>query len=194
MPLYYFWVATGLFALAFILWRVLPGDRSRIRTAFGFLVLWAVAALISAGASHWGIPVKVVNQVGQTLLILTAIQTGCLILFDLALRRVRLPKLASEMAIVVAYGIALFHMLNRLGVDATGLFATSAVATAVLGLALQDMLNNLAGGVTLQLEDSINVGDYIRSAEGAGWVEHVRLRHTSIRTSDGDTVIIPNSF
>ncbi|HVY94902.1 MAG TPA: mechanosensitive ion channel family protein [Bryobacteraceae bacterium] len=194
MPLYYFWIATGLFAAAITLWRILPEDRSRVRPAFGFLVLWALADLMSAGAAYWKIPANVVNQVGQTLLILTAIQTGCLFLFDLVLRRVRLPKLASEMAIVVAYGIALFHMLNRLGVDATGLFATSAVATAVVGLALQDMLNNLAGGVTLQLEDSINAGDYIRCTEGTGWVEHVRLRHTSIRTSDGDTVIIPNSF
>lgn len=194
MPWYYFWIAAGLFAIAIVLWRILPEDRSRVRTAFGFLVLWACAALISAGETHWNIPANITSEVGRTLLVLAAIQTGCLFLFDVALRRVRLPKLASEMVIVAAYGVALLHLLTRLGVNTAGLFTTSAVATAVLGLALQDMLNNLAGGVTLQLEDSINVGDFIRCAEGAGWVRHVRLRHTSIQTSDGDTVIIPNSF
>ncbi|HXE64055.1 MAG TPA: mechanosensitive ion channel family protein [Bryobacteraceae bacterium] len=194
MPLYYFWIAAGLFALALVLWRILPEHRSRVRTAFGFLVLWACAALVSAGAAYWSAPAKVTNEIGRTLLVLAAIQAGSLVLFELVLRRIRLPKLASEIAIVAAYGAALFHMLSRLGVDTTGLFATSAVATAVIGLALQDMLNNLAGGVTLQLEDSINVGDYISCAEGAGWVHHVRLRHTSILTSDGDAVMIPNSF
>ncbi|HVV45919.1 MAG TPA: mechanosensitive ion channel family protein [Bryobacteraceae bacterium] len=194
MPLYHLWFAAGLSVAAILLWRVLPEDRSRVRTAFGFLSLWAGAALVSAVAAHWNIPARVTNEVGRTLLVLAAIQTGCLFLFDFVLRRIRLPKIASEMAIVAAYAAALLHMLTRLGVDATGLFATSAVATAVIGLALQDMLNNLAGGVTLQLEDSINAGDYIRCSEGAGWVQHVRLRHTSVRTSDGDTVMIPNSF
>jgi CRP-like cAMP-binding protein/small-conductance mechanosensitive channel len=194
VPLYYFWVAAGLFALALVLWRVLRECRSRVRTALGLLVLWAGAALFSALAAHWNIPARVTNEVGRTLLVLAAIQTGGLFLFELALRRLRLPKLASEIAIVAAYCAALFQMLNRLGADATGLFATSAVATAVIGLALQDMLNNLAGGVTLQLEDGIRIGDYIRCSEGAGWVQHVRLRHTSILTSNGDTVILPNSF
>jgi CRP-like cAMP-binding protein len=187
-------MAAGLFALALLLSRILREDRSRVRTAFGFLLLWTCAAFISAGEAYWNIPSKITLEIGRTLLVLAAIQTGCLLLFEIVLRRLHPPKLASEMAIVAASCAALFHMLNRLGVNATGLFATSAVVTAVIGLALQDMLNNLAGGITLQLEDSINVGDYIRCPEGAGWVQHVRLRHTTIRTSDGDAVMIPNSF
>ena len=194
MPLYHFWIAAGLFAVALVLWRVLREDRSRVRAAFGFLVLWGCAATISAGENYWNAPSKVIGEIGRTLLVLAAIQVGCLILFDLALRRVRMPKLASEIAIVAAYCAALFHMLNRLGVDATGLFATSAVATAVVGLALQDMLNNLAGGVTLQLEDSINPGDYIVCSECVGWVLFVWLWFFFFQTSDGDTVILPNSF
>jgi small-conductance mechanosensitive channel/CRP-like cAMP-binding protein len=194
VPLHFFWIAAGLFVLTLLLWRILRNDRSRVRTAFGFLLLWACAALIAAGETYWEIPPKITIEVGRTLLVLAAIQTGCLLLFDLALRRVRLPKLASEIVIVTAYGFALLHLLTRLGVNTAGLFTTSAVATAVLGLALQDMLNNLAGGVTLQLEDSINTGDYIVCSEREGWVQHVRLRHTSILTPDGDTVILPNSF
>jgi small-conductance mechanosensitive channel/CRP-like cAMP-binding protein len=194
VPLYYLWIAAGLCAISVLLWRILPDDRSRVRTAFGFLALWACTAIVSLGETYENIPAQVTNEIGRTLLVLAAIQAGCLFIFDLALRRLRLPKLASEMAIVAAYGAALLHLLNRLGVNATGLFATSAVATAVIGLALQDMLNNLAGGITLQLEDSINAGDYIRWSDGAGWVRHVRLRYTSILTADGDTVIIPNSF
>jgi len=56
------------------------------------------------------------------------------------------------------------------------------------------MLSNIAGGMALQLEDSVNPGDYVQCGDHAGWVQHVRLRHTSIQTSDGDIVVIPNSF
>ncbi len=194
MSSYSYWIAAGLFASAVLLWTLLKQDRARVRTAFGFLILWVAAAIFSIGASHWNIPINVVEEVARTLLILAAVQIGFLVVFDLALRKVRLPKFASEIAIVAAYAAAVIELLTRLGINATSLFATSAVATAVVGLALQDMLSNLAGGMTLQLEDSINVGDYVKCGEYSGWVEHVRLRHTSLLTSDGDTVVVPNSF
>lgn len=194
VPAYSYWIAAGLFVSAALLWTLLTQDRARVRTAFGFLILWAAAAIFSIGGAHWGIPLKVVDEVARTLLILAAVQIGFLVIFDLALQKVRLPKFASEIAIVAAYAAAVIELLTRLGINATSLFATSAVATAVVGLALQDMLSNLAGGMTLQLEDSINVGDYIHCGEYSGWVEHVRLRHTSLLTSDGDTVVVPNSY
>jgi small-conductance mechanosensitive channel/CRP-like cAMP-binding protein len=191
---YSVWIAVSLFAIAAILWKPLESDRPRVRAAFSLLILWVFAALFAAAASRWNAQARVANEIARTLLLLSAIQIGFLLLFDIVLRRVRLPKFLSEISIVAAYIAALFQLLNRLGVDATGLFATSAVATAVVGLALQDMLSNLAGGMTLQLENSINPGDYIRCGDHAGWVEHVRLRHTSIVTSDNDTVVLPNSF
>lgn len=193
MQTYSIWIAAGLAALTAALWKPLERDRARVRTAFGFLALWAGFRVFVLAASLVDKPARTATEVARTLLILAGIQISSLVLFDLALRRVRLPKFASEIAIVAAYAAALFELLKRLGVDASSIFATSAVATAVLGLALQDMLSNLAGGMALQLEDAMNVGDFIRCGEYAGWVEHVRLRHTAIRTSDGDTVVLPNS-
>jgi CRP-like cAMP-binding protein len=95
--------------------------------------------------------------------------------------------------IVGGYSAILFNLLYHVGVNVTGIFATSAVATAVVGLALQDMLGNIAGGIALQLEDVISAGDFIKCGEISGWVEHVRLRHTAVNTVNGDTVILPNS-
>ncbi len=194
VPAYSPWIAVSLFLIAAILWKPLVGNRNRIRTAVGLLALWAAVALFAATSSRWNTHADVANQVARTLLILAGIQIGFLLLFDLALRKVRLPKFASEIVVVATNTAAIIQLLNRLGVNAAGLFATSAVATAVIGLALQDMLSNLAGGITLQLEDSINPGDYVRCGDHAGWVQHVRLRHTEILTADGDTVILPNNF
>jgi len=194
VPAYSPWIAASLLIVAAALWKPLERDRGRVRTAFGLLLLWGGFAVFATLASRWNNPAKVANEIASTLLILTSIQIGFLLVFDLALRKVRLPKFASEIAIVAAYTIALFQLLNHLGVNATGLFATSAVATAVVGLALQDMLSNIAGGIALELEGGMDAGDFIRCGEYAGFVQHVRLRHTAIQTADGDTVILPNSF
>lgn len=194
MPAYSLWTAATLFIAAAILWKPLQRDRARVRTAFGLLILWAGFAIFAAAASHWNSEARVGNEVARTLLILAGIQIGFLVVFDLILRRVRLPKFASEIVIVAAYIAALFQLLNRLGANATGLFATSAVATAVVGLALQDMLSNIAGGIALELEGGMEAGDFIRCGDYSGFVQHVRLRHTAVTTADGDTVILPNSL
>lgn len=191
---YSIWLAAGLIAIAAILWKPLQRERNRVRSAFGLLFLWGAATLFATAFARWGTEAGVAREVARTLLIMAAIQIGSLLVFEIGLHRVRLPKFASEIAVVAAYAIALFQLLNRLGVNATGLFATSAVFTAIVGLALQDLLSNLAGGMALQLEDNIDAGDYIRCGEYAGWVQHVRLRHTQILTSDGDSVVVPNSF
>lgn len=194
MPAYDIWIAATLFVLAAVLWKPLERDRARVRTAFGLLILFAGFALFAAAAFRWNSPGRIANEIARTLLILAGIQIGFLIVFDLVLRRVRLPKFASEIVIVAAYIAALLQLLNRLGANATGLFATSAVATAVVGLALQDMLSNIAGGITLELEGGMEPGDFIRCGDYSGFVQHVRLRHTAVTTADGDTVILPNSL
>ena len=195
MPAYSLWIAVSLFSIAILLWKPLERDRGRVRTVFGLLGLWAGFWLFAAvAASQWNREADVARAIAATLLALAGFQVGFLLVFDFALRRIRLPKFAGEIIIVAFYAIALFQLLNRLGVNATGLFATSAVATAVVGLALQDMLSNIAGGITLGFEGEMDAGDYIRCGDYAGFVQHVRLRHTAITTADGDTVILPNSF
>ena len=194
MPAYSLWIAATLFLIAAVLWKPLQRDRARVRTAFGLLILWAGFALFAAAASHWNSPTRVATEIARTLLVLAGIQIGFLVVFDIILHRVRLPKFASEIVIVAAYIAALFQLLNRLGANATGLFATSAVATAVVGLALQDMLSNIAGGITLELEGGMEAGDFIRCGDYSGFVQHVRLRHTAVTSADGDTVILPNSL
>ena len=188
------WIAAALFVIAAVLWKPLARDRGRVRTAFGLLILWVAFFLFAGAASRWNVQAHAASEIARTLLILTGVQIGAMLLFDVALRKVRLPKFAGEIAIVAAYVVALVQLLNRLGANATGIFATSAVATAVLGLALQDMLSNIAGGISLELEGTLETGDFIRCGDHSGWVQHIRLRHTAIITADSDTVILPNSL
>lgn len=186
------WFALILLALTVVLWK--PAlEKSRMRTSLGFLALWVLTWLGTLLPAQWRPPDEVFRQVAVALLSLAAVQVGAILVFDISLRRVHFPKFLSEIVVVAGYLATLFHLLLSLGVNFMGIFATSAVATAVLGLALQDMLSNIAGGIALELEDGIRAGDFITVADAAGWVRHVRLRHTALVTRDGDTVILPNN-
>ena len=135
----------------------------------------------------------VAREVSFALIELAAVQVVAGLLFDLAVERARVPRFAAEMVVVACYLIIVANVFLSLGVNVTGIFATSAVAAGVVGFALQDMLGNIASGIALEFENDIHVGDYIKCGDAAGWVKHVRLRHTSIETADGDFVMVPNS-
>jgi len=62
-----------------------------------------------------------------------------------------------------------------------------------MGLALQELLGNLIGGVAVHADGAIREGVWIKTDDATGRVIHIRLRHTSIETADGDIVIFPNS-
>lgn len=189
-PLY--WLLPALIAVSVALWPVAK-ERARLRASLALLGLATVVWLFSHLPSDWLPAVRVIREVSLAFVELAIVQLGAVVVFDLVLRKVRVPKFASEILIAASYIAVLVELLYRVGVNVTGIFATSAVAAAVVGLALQDMLGNIAGGIALELEGGIQAGDFIQTTEGSGWVRHVRLRHTAIETPEGDTLILPNN-
>ena len=179
------WIAAAVFISAAVLWTLLPSSRGRFRGALVFTLLWLVG---------WTLPSETLHTVALSMLEMAALQVVAGIAFDVAVLRMKLPRFVIEMAVVAGYAVILFKLLFSLGVNLTGIFATSAVATAVVGFALQDMLANIAGGVALELERGLRVGDYVKAGENAGWVKFVRLRSTEIETPDGDRIVLPNSY
>lgn len=132
-------------------------------------------------------------EVARVVLEIGGIQAVVLLTYQLLMRRFLLPRFLADMFAVIGYAGVLFTLLSRLGVNVTGLIATSAVATAVIGLSLQELLSNLASGISLGLEKEIGTGTWISTEFGSGHVNHMRLRHTSITTRDGEIILIPNS-
>jgi CRP-like cAMP-binding protein len=71
---------------------------------------------------------------------------------------------------------------------------TSAVASGVLALGLQTTLGNVIGGVALQIDGSIDVGDWLQLPDGQqGRVVAIRWRHTVVETRNWDTIVVPNA-
>lgn len=127
---------------------------------------------------------------------LVGINVALRIIFDGLLRWVHLDAPAILIDVVAAgvYLVATIILLSREGINLAGLIATSAVLTAVIGLALQDTLGNLASGLALQLEKSVRVGDWLKYDDIVGKVIEVRWRQTTIETRNWETIIIPNSL
>jgi small-conductance mechanosensitive channel/CRP-like cAMP-binding protein len=118
-----------------------------------------------------------------------------IVIFTMVLRAVRMepPPIAQDLLVAIAYiGVAI-ATLSYAGVNLQGLIATSAVLTAVIGFSLQDSLGNIMGGMMLQIERTIHVGDWIKVDDVEGRVREIRWRQTSVETRDWDTIVIPNS-
>ncbi|HEX9444275.1 MAG TPA: mechanosensitive ion channel family protein, partial [Candidatus Binatia bacterium] len=105
----------------------------------------------------------------------------------------RPPRILRDLLVAIAYIAVALTLLLRNGFDLTGVVATSAVITAVIGFSLADTLGNVMGGMALQMEHTINVGDWISIDQVEGRVKEIRWRQTSIETRNWDTIVVPNS-
>jgi small-conductance mechanosensitive channel len=105
-----------------------------------------------------------------------------------------LPRIIEDLAIIAVYTVYGLSQLRHAGVDLTGILATSAIITAVLAFAMQDTLGNVLGGLAIQLDNSVRVGDWIQLDGGpSGRVIDIRWRSTALETRDWETVVVPNS-
>ncbi len=107
--------------------------------------------------------------------------------------RLQVPRILADLVVASVTVVAISVMLSRKGFNLSSLFATSAVLTAVIGLSLQDTLGNMVAGVTLQVDSSIQVGDWIKLGDLSGRVSEIRWRYTAIETRNWETVLIPNA-
>lgn len=77
--------------------------------------------------------------------------------------------------------------------DINILLTSTAIVTGVIGFAMQGVLGNLLGGMSLHTSRSMSVGDWIEVDGTIGRVVLVNWRETRLRTIGGHIVIVPNS-
>lgn len=103
------------------------------------------------------------------------------------------PRITEDIIVIVAYVAWFMVRLRYAGVDLSSILATSAMITAVVAFAMQDTLGNILGGLALQLDNSVQIGDWIKVDDVAGKVVDIRWRSTLVETRNWETVVIPNS-
>jgi small-conductance mechanosensitive channel len=109
-------------------------------------------------------------------------------------RGIEVPALLRHLLLVIVYsvvGLSIFGSVT--GINVVPVLATSTVVTVVLGLALQDTLGNLFAGLSLHVEKSFGLGDWILVDGLEGQVVYLGWRSIHLRTFSGDVVVVPNS-
>ncbi|MDE3741843.1 mechanosensitive ion channel family protein [Maribacter polysaccharolyticus] len=91
-----------------------------------------------------------------------------------------------------AYLAVVLIILSMAGIDITILLTASAVLFVGLGLALQDLFQDIIGGILIILDKSLNVGDIIELEGKVGKVYEIKLRTTRAITRDDKVIIVPN--
>lgn len=95
----------------------------------------------------------------------------------------------------ILYLITLLLVLTSLNINLSVLVASSAALFVGIGLALQNTFSDIAAGIVILVDRTIEVGDMVMvdSLTLEGKVVEIRLRSTVVETLDMMTVIVPNS-
>ncbi|MBI4808228.1 MAG: mechanosensitive ion channel [Nitrosomonadales bacterium] len=117
------------------------------------------------------------------------------LVFRVVLPAVKLtpPRITEDIFVIIAYIAWFMVRLRYAGLDLGSILATSAMITAVVAFAMQDTLGNILGGLALQLDNSVEVGDWIKVDDISGRVVDIRWRSTLVETRNWETVVFPNS-
>jgi small-conductance mechanosensitive channel/CRP-like cAMP-binding protein len=188
---------SALFLITFLMVKMLAKKQEvRFKALIFFFVMHLVCLLVGAVLRAVGSPLYTDFRMPAAALAGVAM-VGMIagLLFSGLLPRARLhvPRILQDVAVAIASVVTIVTILSNSGVNLSGLIATSAVGTAVIGFSLQDVISNVAGGLALQVDNSIEVGDWIHVGETTGKVKEIRWRYTAIETRNWETVLIPNS-
>ncbi len=197
-----FWDArTPFVVLAFVIVATIARRDARVEryhtsAATTLLLGHVIALVVAAGLGVNGYDAEIAQVVALAFELLAVVSLGMTLLFRILLPRVGLPLPRILIDLLTAVGVIVVFIVvgKRAGFSVAGLITTSAVLTAVIGFSLQDTLGNVMGGLSLQLDKSVSVGDWVSLGPGqaTGRVIEIRWRYTAIETRAWETVIVPN--
>ena len=183
-------------ALAVALFFLARSDRNMVRREVVLLALCVLtegiaSILTGAGADS---AARITGGIAVFGIGVVLIRLAILLLFRVVFRAFKLQtaRIAEDLAFAVAIIAWGLIRLRLSGVDLSSLVTTSAVITAVIAFSMQETLGNILGGVALQLDRSIRLGDWVKFDDVSGRVVEVRWRYTSVETRNRETVYLPN--
>ncbi|RKT44316.1 mechanosensitive ion channel family protein [Thiocapsa rosea] len=202
-------------AFVLMLWRLGSGPlqgrwlrkRVPIMLAVGDLLLWPLLVLVAGSLllllTPW-LEVENANTGVRTATLVVCYLVASWLLARLIevmiLRKAddtlpeRVPKLVVGLIYVALMLVGIAIVLWQRGYSFAGIWLSTGVAAAVLGLALQRTLGDLFSGIALGIERPFKMGDWVELRDGTvGQVIDLNWRATRLRGWDNATHVIPNS-
>jgi len=191
------WITLAALVLSGLLLRLRPHERSvYLNTLWLFLagvIVAGLAALLDLIVPSMAGTLYAIGRIASAIALIRLVGFFAFRLVLPAAAR-NLPRIVEDLIIVIVYVVYGFVQLRAAGVDLSSLVTTSAILTAVIAFAMQDTLGNVLGGLAIQADNTVQVGDWVRvDGELVGQVRDIRWRSTLIETSNWETVVIPNS-
>ena len=186
------------FLLALLLLHFLKEKRQGVLNTLMFFFACMVMLFVSGVlfALQFSNAAELLHEVGVVGAGIALIRLWGWLLFRIVLPAVRLnpPRIAEDVFVILVYIVWGLVRLRYAGLDLGSIVATSAMITAVVAFAMQDTLGNILGGLALQMDNSIRIGDWIKVGEVVGRVVGIRWRSTLVETRNWETVVFPNSL
>ena len=107
-----------------------------------------------------------------------------------------LKSITKHLLKILVSIVAIFTILQNLGVNIGALLATAGVASVAFALGAQNLIKDFIGGFFILFEDQFTLGDSVElnATPGlfSGCVEKMTLRMVKLRSGEGSLVTIPN--
>jgi small-conductance mechanosensitive channel len=167
------------------------GGVARALLALAFLLAAMAGVMGTMGAAS---PGNVLQLASLLALLLAVVALGGMVVFDAVLPRLRIdvPSIVRDLVLVVLAVAIGMGFLRLAGLDVFSLVTTSAVLTAIVGLALQNTIANVVSGLGLQLDRTLRRGEWIEVGDHIGKILEIGWRATRVHTKTGDTIFVPN--
>ena len=107
-------------------------------------------------------------------------------------RAATLVGLARSVGLVFIVVVALFMVLQAVGVDIAPLLAGAGVVGLAISFGAQSLVKDVISGLFILFENQFGIGDVIRIGSASGAVERMTLRATFLRDLSGTMHVIPN--
>ena len=118
-------------------------------------------------------------------------------LFERGLNRTKLDRtmfhFLKAILRVLLYLLVILIAAGSLGVDVSSLVAIISIISLAISLAVQNVLSNVVGGITLLTTHPFRVGDHVRIDGVEGVVSAITLHYTKLIDRNSETLFIPNS-
>lgn len=94
---------------------------------------------------------------------------------------------------VVVWSAISLLILENLGIDITALVAGLGVGGVAVALAVQNILGDVFGSLSIVLDKPFEVGDFVVVGDFLGTVERIGIKTTRIKSLSGEQIVFSNS-